>query len=78
MTPEQCRAGRALLNWSQDDLSERSRVAARTIRSFEAGGRITEANRASLERALVDGDVIFVAENGEGPGVRLKKKKAKS
>jgi hypothetical protein len=30
----------------------------------------------AIERALYEAGVIFVAENGEGPGVRLKKKGA--
>jgi len=34
---------------------------------------ITEANCAAIETALETAGVIFVAENGEGPGVRLRK-----
>jgi transcriptional regulator with XRE-family HTH domain len=78
MTPEQCRAGRALLNWSQDELARRSRVAARTVRYFEKGLRDPMAdNRAALQRALEDAGLEFIAENGGGPGVRLKKRRGK-
>jgi hypothetical protein len=50
-----------------------------TLSDFEAGKRsphprTLDAIRSALEKA----GVIFVEENGEGPGVRLKKKKAKS
>lgn len=34
---EQVRAARAWLNWSQDDLSERSGVSRRSIAMYEAG-----------------------------------------
>ena len=74
MTPEQCRAARALLNWSRSRLSEEAKVGRATLAEFETGNRLPYARtiddiRAALELA----GVIFVEENGEGPGVRLKK-----
>jgi transcriptional regulator with XRE-family HTH domain len=78
MTPEQCRAARALLDWSQEDLAERSGVAARTVRYFEKDMREPiPANLAALQSALERAGVIFIAENGGGPGLRLKKRKPK-
>ena len=75
MTPEQCRAARALLDWSQEDLAERSRVAARTVRYFEKDMREPiPANLAALQSALERAGVVFIAEDGGGPGVRLKRK----
>ena len=72
----QVKAARALLAWSQDDLSKASGVSVPTIARLEAadgevGGRAAtgDAIRAALEAA----GVIFVSENGEGPGVRLRK-----
>ena len=75
MTPEQCRAARALLGWSQGKLSEAGKVARATLAEFEAGrrkpySRTLDDMRAALEAA----GVIFVDENGHGPGVRLRKK----
>lgn len=73
----QCRAGRALLNWSQQQLADAARVGVVTVRQFESGG--SEPRNATLDvirRALESAGVIFVEENGEGPGVRLKKGKA--
>lgn len=70
----QCRAGRALLNWSQQQLADAARVGVVTVRQFENGG--SEPRNATLDvirRALEAAGVIFVAENGEGPGVRVKK-----
>jgi transcriptional regulator with XRE-family HTH domain len=71
----QIRAGRALIGWSQARLAEAVGVAAMTIKRAEGSGRpapsetTLAAIRATLEAAGVD----FIAENGGGPGVRLRK-----
>ena len=72
--PEQSRAARALLDWSQSKLSEVAEVARGTIADFEAGKRVPyDRTLQDIRRALETAGVIFVQENGEGPGVRLKK-----
>lgn len=74
MTPAQSRAARALINWSQPDLAQASGTSVSTIRDFETGKRTPIANNvAALQRALESAGVIFVAENGQGPGVRLRR-----
>jgi len=46
------------------------------VRNFEAGRSTPiENNIAAIRTALESAGVIFVEENGEGPGVRLRKKK---
>jgi transcriptional regulator with XRE-family HTH domain len=73
MTPAQCRAARALLDWKQDKLAELARVGVTTIRNFE-NGKITP-HRATLDvmrQALEKAGVEFT--NGDEPGVRLRKK----
>jgi transcriptional regulator with XRE-family HTH domain len=73
MTPAQCRAARALLDWSQGDLARRSDVAARTVRTFETGLReISEAKLEALQTALEKGGVEFT--NGDEPGVKLRRR----
>ncbi len=77
ITPAQCRAARALLNWSQTQLEASSRVAKKTIADFEREARspyprTIEAICTALETAGVE----FIAENGGGAGVRLRKDKA--
>ena len=74
----QVKAARALLGWSQTELACRSGVSEPTIKRLEAidsheqiGGR-PETGQA-IQRALEVAGVIFVAENGDGPGVRLRK-----
>jgi len=76
MTPAQCRAARGLLNLNQDKLAELASVSSVTVRNFE--NEKSSPQRATLEvmrRALESAGVIFVEENGEGPGVRLRKGK---
>jgi transcriptional regulator with XRE-family HTH domain len=70
----QCRAGRALLDWSQQQLADAARVGVVTVRQFENGGSAPRnATLDVIQRALEAAGVIFVSENGEGPGVRLRK-----
>lgn len=74
MTPHQCRAARALLDWSQEDLAQASGIAKRTIASFEKGQRTPyEKSIVALSGALGAGGVEFIPENGGGAGVRIKK-----
>ncbi len=77
----QVKAARALLAWSQSDLAAASGVSEPTIKRLEAadgelGGRGDTA--AAIRTALEAAGVIFVAENGEGPGVRLKRRREQS
>lgn len=74
ITPPQVRAARGLLGWSQDHLAAISGVPKRTVVRLEVGEgspqrRTVDAIRSALEAA----GVIFVPENGEGPGVRMRK-----
>jgi len=74
MTPAQCRAARGLVDWSQADLASAANVGLSTLRNFEAGRSVPMANNLTAIRAALEAaGVIFVAENGEGAGVRLKK-----
>jgi len=73
----QVKAARALVGWSQAELASRSGISLPTIKRIEAedagelGGRADTAQ--AITAALESAGVIFVAENGEGPGVRLRK-----
>jgi transcriptional regulator with XRE-family HTH domain len=74
LTPAQCRAARGLIDWSQTELAERAGVGIVTIRQLEAG--VHAPRRSTLDvvrRALEAAGVEFIAENGGGPGVRLRK-----
>lgn len=74
ITSAQCRAGRALLDWSRDKLAEMSKVALRTVVDFERDARNPRVvTLDALQAALETAGVIFISENGDGPGVRLRK-----
>jgi DNA-binding transcriptional regulator YiaG len=68
MTPEQCRAARAWLNWPQDALAKSANVGVSTVRDFEAGRREpTRNNLAAMKAALEKGGIAFVdADNQLG------------
>jgi predicted transcriptional regulator len=73
--PEQSRAARGLLDWSQQDLAEKAAVGVVTVRQLEAGTH--KPRRATLDvirRAFESGGVEFIDDNGGGAGVRLKKR----
>src|SRR6185312_13764540 len=69
MLPEQCRAARAWLGWSMDDLATRANCSNSTIRDFEAGRREPHRNRlATIRQALEMAGIVFT-ESGDKAGV---------
>ncbi|MGK6313699.1 helix-turn-helix domain-containing protein [Neorhizobium sp. DT-125] len=71
--PEQCRAARALLDWTQTDLAQKASISAVSIRAFEKGGEMRESNRKLLRHTFEAAGIVFIPENGGGVGVRLAK-----
>ena len=71
MSPEQCRAARAWLNWSQDELARKAQVSNSTVRDFEAGRRLPITNNLSaMRRALEDAGVRLVfGDDGAATGI---------
>ncbi len=76
ITPEQCKAARALLGWNQDTLASNARVAKQTLADFERGARQPyERTLRDIIAALEEAGIEFIdAENEKGEGVRLNKK----
>lgn len=74
MEPRQCRAARALLGWSQEQLADAASVSVTTLRNYERGATVPVTNNLSALRvALETAGVEFIAENGGGAGLRMKK-----
>jgi len=72
MSPEQSRAARAWLGWSQTELATRASVSLSTVRDFELRTRTPIANNiAAMRRAIEAAGVILVEENGEPVGIRV-------
>jgi transcriptional regulator with XRE-family HTH domain len=75
ITPEQSRAARGLLDWSQTQLGSASHLSESTIRDFEKGRRVPSINNlAAIRTALEAAGVEFINdERGDGV-VRLRDK----
>ena len=74
LTPEQCRAARGLLDWTQEELAQRAGVSRSTVRGFENGQHELHRGSATLIRmALEAAGVILIDPDDQGPGVRLDK-----
>src|SRR5437016_12760453 len=81
--PEQCRAARAFLGWSQEDLANASGVSRATLIDFERGERRPISNnlrmiQTALERAgidftvTVDNRVGVIGQSKQAPSKRSK------
>ena len=69
----QCRAARALLEWTESQLAEAASVEVEVVKLLEARFRTPSADQQRrIRKALEDGGVVFIAENGGGVGARLK------
>jgi transcriptional regulator with XRE-family HTH domain len=70
----QMRAGRAALNWSIEDLAEKSGVSARTIMRLEAVNGIPPGRSqtlADIQSALEAGGIEFTGTPTDRPGIQL-------
>ena len=73
ITNAQCRAARALIDWSPDRLSVEAGLSIEQLEEFERGGRLDPELNRHVRLTLERGGVIFLSERrGRGHGVRLK------
>lgn len=72
ITAEQCRAGRALLGWTQDQLATNANVSRATIADFENNSREPiKNNLRSISDCMFAAGLEFIPEEG-GAGVGLR------
>lgn len=74
----QIRAGRGLLNWSSQDLANRSNVGWSTIKRFESSDGIPASKAQTLERVILtleQAGIEFFGDPLTSPGVRLRRDK---
>jgi transcriptional regulator with XRE-family HTH domain len=55
LSPEQVKAARALLGWTQKDLAKNAQVAISTVADFERHARLPMANNAKAIREALEG-----------------------
>jgi transcriptional regulator with XRE-family HTH domain len=77
VTGAQIRMARGFLRWSAKELAESAGVAESTIKRMEQDDGFPIARGANIEavyKALMSAGIVFLSEdNGDGPGIRLRK-----
>ena len=63
-----------MLGWSMMALANAARVSVSTVKRIEDGGSqpVSDAILAMVRNALETEGVRFLADDGEGPGVRIR------
>ena len=71
MTPELCKAARALARLTQREVASEASVSTQTVADFERGARQPHPNNVSaIKRTLEGHGVLFIEEEGRLVGVR--------
>lgn len=72
ITPPQCRAARAWLDITQDELAQRAGIGVSTVRDFERGDRKPmRQNLAALERAFAEMGVTLLQDGEKAIGIQV-------
>jgi transcriptional regulator with XRE-family HTH domain len=64
---------RAALGLKIVELAELAKMSTNTIVRFETGKELKQSTIEDLRLVLENAGIIFIPENGDGPGIRLKK-----
>jgi transcriptional regulator with XRE-family HTH domain len=67
LTPEQSRAARGWLDWSQETLAKLASVSLSTVRDFEKGRRTPIANNLSAMERVLETEGIRLLFDGDRP-----------
>jgi len=72
ISPGQCRAARAVVGWSQDDLAAAAGLVGMTVQSFERGARLPHQNNLMAIRNALESKGVRFLEPEEGmPGLQF-------
>jgi transcriptional regulator with XRE-family HTH domain len=73
LSPEQSRAARAWLDWSQEELAKRANVGLGTVRQFEKGHRTPISNNLDAMRRAIEvaGVRLLFDADGRATGIAL-------
>lgn len=73
LSPEQSRAARGWLDWSQEELASRANVSMSTVRDFEKGRRTPISNNLNaIENAFAAAGVILQSDDtGRPNGIQV-------
>ena len=61
ITPDQCRAARALIRMSAADLAVRAEVSLVTVKRFESDQPVAYATLGAIRTALMNAGIAFIA-----------------
>jgi DNA-binding transcriptional regulator YiaG len=75
MSPEQSRAARGWLDWSQAALAAKASVSLSTVRDFEKGRRVPIANNLTAMKVALEGAGIAFVDDGGTSGITFAKRK---
>jgi len=78
MNAAQCRMARAATGFGVRELAKAAGVSPDTVARHERGEELRPATIAAIRSALEAAGVIFLPENGNGPGVALRKEAART
>ena len=76
MDSVQCKMARAALGLGVRDLAKIAAVSPDTIARLERGEDLRPGTITAIRAALEGAGVVFLEENGNGPGVALRKPSA--
>lgn len=72
-SPEQIRAGRAWLDWTQGELAARAGVARTAIAEYERGSRLAHpATLRAIKKAFEEGGLELLFDGTRAMGIALR------
>lgn len=66
ISPDQCRAARALLGWTQAELARRAATFRANVVAFEGGQATSALTRRRIQEALESAGVAFIRADADG------------